>query len=176
MIKQVLIYLSVIVLVVACGSGGPKKPKNLISKNDMVNILIDARLLSSANSASKDIMEQRGLKLDSYVFDKYGIDSLQFAESNTYYAYYIKDYEEIYNKVTDSLERLKTALNEQKIKEEKEQKKREKDSINALKAKDSLDVTVKKDSLTEDVLKKKLKKEEGVLISPASSMNRQSPI
>lgn len=174
MIKRFLIYLSVILLVAACGFGGPEKPKNLISKKDMVNILIDARLLSSATSGSKDIMEERGLKLDSYVFEKHGIDSLQFAESNAYYAYYMKDYEEIYNEVTDSLDRLKTVLNDQKVKEEKEQKKREKDSIDALKPKDSLGITVKKDSLVKKILKKNIIKDEGVLINPASSTNPQS--
>ena len=174
MAKQFLIYLSICFLVASCGFGGPEKPKNLISKKDMVNILIDARLLSSANGISKSKMEEHGIKLDSYVFEKYGIDSLQFAESNAYYTYYIKEYEEIYNQVTDSLERLKTVLNDQKVKEEKELAKREKDSINALKTKDSLGVTVKKDSLTKKTLKKSLIKEEGVLINPASSTNYQS--
>ncbi|HEX9601836.1 MAG TPA: DUF4296 domain-containing protein [Mariniflexile sp.] len=181
MIKRFLPYVSVALLVIACnGFGGPKKPSNLISKKDMANILMDARLIGSATHINKQKMQKHGIKLDSYVFEKYGIDSLQFALSNAYYAYHIKDYEEIYNIMTDSLEKLKKVLNEQKLKEEKEQEKREKDSINALKVKDSLGVTIKKDSLakkdslTEDLLKKKVKDDAGVLINPVSDKNHQS--
>lgn len=174
MTKRFLPYLSVALLVIACnGFGGPKKPSNLISKKTMANILMDARLIGSATHINKQKMQEHGIKLDSYVFEKYGIDSLQFALSNAYYAYHIEDYEEIYNIMTDSLEKLKKVLNEQKLKEEKEQEKREKDSINALKVKDSLDVTIKKDSLTEDLLKKKIKDDAGVLINPVSDKNPQ---
>lgn len=174
MTKRFLPCLGVALLVIACNSfGGPKKPSNLISKKTMANILIDARLMGSATHINKQKMQEHGIKLNSYVFEKYGIDSLQFALSNAYYAYHIKDYEEIYNTITDSLEKLKKVLNEQKLKEEKEQEKREKDSINALKVKDSLGVTIKKDSLTEDLLKKKIKDDAGVLINPVSDKNHQ---
>ncbi|MEN3323315.1 DUF4296 domain-containing protein [Mariniflexile soesokkakense] len=175
MIKRLILSLSLVLLVVACNSfGGPKKPSNLISKKTMVNILIDARLMGSATTINKKKMQEHGIALESYVFEKYGIDSLQFALSNEYYAYHINDYEEIYNTITDSLEKLKKVLNEQKLKEEKEQKKRDKDSINALEVKDSLGVIVKKNTLTEDLLKKKIKEDTGILINPASSTNRQS--
>ena len=99
------------------------------TKEKMVAILMDARLLGSASSINKETMKRHGVKLDTYVFEKHGIDSLQFALSNAYYAYHVKDYEAIYNKVTDSLEALKIIFNAQKLKEEKEKKKREKDSI-----------------------------------------------
>ncbi|WP_308991432.1 DUF4296 domain-containing protein [Mariniflexile litorale] len=175
MIKRFIPYLSFVLLVVACNNfGGPKKPNNLISKKMMVNILIDARLMGSATHAYKQKMQERGIEFDSYVFEKYGIDSLQFALSNSYYAYHIKDYEEIYNTISDSLEKLKTVLNERKLEEEEKQKKRVEDSINALKVKDSLDISIKKDTLTEDLLKKKIKEEEGVLINPVSHKNRRS--
>lgn len=173
--KRLLIYLSLILLVMACGYGGPEKPKNLIPKKTMVNILIDARIIGSATLINKQKMLKHGVKLDDYVFEKYGIDSLQFATSNAYYAYHINDYEEIYNTVTDSLEGLKKTLNELKLKEEKEEKKRVLDSIDAIKVKDSLDIIKKKDSLIPDVLKKHIKKGEGKLINPVSDMKHQSP-
>ncbi len=78
------------------------------------------------------------LRLSTYVFEKHGIDSLQFAMSNNYYAYYVKDYKEIYDKVIDSLEALKLVFKAQELKEKKELEQREKDSLNAIKIKDSL--------------------------------------
>ncbi|WP_379925816.1 DUF4296 domain-containing protein [Mariniflexile jejuense] len=158
--------MSVILSVTACGFGGPDKPKNLISKKTMVNILIDARLIGSAPFTSKQKMEDKGVNLNTYVFEKYGIDSLQFALSNEYYAYNLKDYEEIYSKVTDSLEKLKKTLKALQTKEEKEKKQMETDSINALKTKDSLKA--------DEFRKKKLDYDEGVLIKPVSDKTSQS--
>lgn len=147
MTKQFLLFFSILFLFISCGYGGPKKPKNLISKEMMVHILIDARLLGSATYMNKQKMQEHGIKLDSYVFEKYGIDSLQFALSNSYYAHNLKDYEDIYNTMMDSLENLKTALNDLKIKEEEEQAQRTKDSIETVRVKDSLNIITKKDSL-----------------------------
>lgn len=161
MLKQFVSFFCIMALVASCGFGGPKKPKNLISKKNMVAILIDAKLLATATSANQSILESHGVQINRYIFEKYDIDSLQFAESNKYYAHKIKDYEEIYTKVTDSLERLKVALKELELKEEKK-KKKETDSINAVTAKDSLAAVL---------VKKALKPEEGILISPASDKN-----
>ena len=161
MLKQFVSFFCIMALVASCSFGGPKKPKNLISKKNMVAILIDAKLLATATSANQSILESHGVQINRYIFEKYDIDSLQFAESNKYYAHKIKDYEEIYTKVTDSLERLKVALKELELKEEKK-KKKETDSINAVTAKDSLAAVL---------VKKALKPEEGILISPASDKN-----
>lgn len=185
MLKRFIIYLSVILTITACNNfSGPKKPKNLISKEKMVNILIDARLLGSANNINKNIMQKHGIEVSSYVFEKYGIDSLQFALSNEYYAYHIKDYEEIYDKVIDSLEELKVVFKDLELKEKKDKEKEEKDSINSLKTKkdslnelttqDSLKKPIKRDSLIKSKFKKKFEEEEGVLISPVSETSSQS--
>ena len=181
MLKQFIVYIIIILTITSCNIGAPKKPKNLISKAKMVNILIDARLISSATYINKNIMQEHGIEIKNYVFEKHGIDSLQFALSNEYYAYYIKDYEEIYNKVIDSLEKLKIVFKEQELKEKREKEKHEKDSlsnlvktkdsISIIKTRDSLKLKTKKDSLAEILRKKKSKINGGVLISPVSETN-----
>ncbi|QFZ54010.1 DUF4296 domain-containing protein [Oceanihabitans sp. IOP_32] len=85
----------------------PAKPENLISKDKMVDIILDIRLLSSATGSNKTILEKNNLEAENYVYNKHGVDSLQFALSNNYYAYFIDDYKAIYEKAQDSLERLK---------------------------------------------------------------------
>jgi hypothetical protein len=183
MLKQFTLYISILLTVLSCNIGAPKKPKNLISKAKMVNILIDSRMLSSATNVNKSIMQRHGIEVKNYVFKKYGIDSLQFALSNEYYAYYIKDYEGIYDKVTDSLEKLKIFFKELELKEKREKEKREKDSLSNLvkekdsvsiiKTRDSLKLKTKKDSLSEILKKKKKKIGEGILINPVSETNSQ---
>jgi hypothetical protein len=62
-----------------------------------------------------------------YIYDKYGIDSLQFVKSDTYYASIPTVYESIYTKVKDRLEKR-----EKFFEEERQQKQ---DSINKTKEK-----------------------------------------
>ncbi|MCB0388033.1 MAG: DUF4296 domain-containing protein, partial [Winogradskyella sp.] len=68
-------------------------------------------------------LEKNGIVPDSYVYDKHNIDSLQFLNSNNYYTYYINDYQEIINKVNDSLKTLRTKYNVLYEKEKYEEKK-----------------------------------------------------
>jgi hypothetical protein len=163
-LNRFIICVAILFTLLACNKlKGPKKPENLISKNKMVAVLIDAKLLTSANSANKLVMRDSGVNLDTFIYDKHNIDSLQFALSNSYYAFHVDDYEEIYSLVTDSLEKLKASLKEKEAQEWKAQTKREQDSLDQvlkqqqlqkpLKNLDSLRAIIKKDSLQiEDVL------------------------
>jgi len=111
----------------------------------MVNIILDLRVLASANGSNQKILQEKGVYSEDYVFKKYKIDSLTFSLSNNYYAYYVKDYDEIYTKVKDSLELLKKNLDQLVIQEEDE--KRKTDSINNVRKRDSLDLIRNKDSI-----------------------------
>lgn len=109
----------------------PEKPKNLISKADMVNILIDLKLIASVTAANDiKVLDSNYVHSEQYVYKKYNIDSTQFALSNNYYAFHLKDYEDIYTKVKDSLEALSRYYEDLELKELKER--RTQDSIKAL--------------------------------------------
>ncbi len=174
MIKKLFIYLSVILLIASCYKfDKPDKPKNLISKEQMVNILIDIRLLASANGSNKIILENNKIHKNTYVYKKYQIDSLQFALSNNYYAYYLDEFEAIYAKVKDSLDILKNKFDALAKQEEKEKKFRDsiqgivkKNSIRILQLKGYINLLVKKDSL-----KSLIKKDSIRLITMKDSLN-----
>lgn len=148
-IKRLVLLVGVIFIATACNKlKGPEKPKNLISKDKMVDILIDAKLIMSASSKNKIIMRDNGLDINNYIYKKHSIDSLQFTLSNDYYAFHIEDYEDIYTRLADSLEKLKAELKEKEAAEWKEKTKREADSLEKVfeeKNKDSLGLV--KDSL-----------------------------
>lgn len=179
--KRFITYLIPLLAFIACNKfNGPKKPKNLISKEQMVNIIIDAKLISSASSINKKLMVDSGVDIENYVYNKHQIDSLQFALSNEYYAYYVKDYEEIYNQVTDSLELLQTKYKDLEAEEWKEKTKREEDSLKAvfanndytlLKNKINIRAVFNKDSLLKNSEKNKLQK--GFLVEPISDNESQ---
>ncbi len=108
MIKRLITLILISLLVTSCYKyKEPKKPENLISKRDMANILIDLRLIRSANGNNKKVLDSHYVKASSYIYKKYNVDSLQFTLSNDYYAYFIEDYDEIYTRVKDSLTKLK---------------------------------------------------------------------
>lgn len=122
--KNIFIAITLFSLITSCyDAEKPNKPENLLSKDKMVEVLLDVSLLNAAKGINKSILEKNGIVPDSYVYDKHNIDSLQFLNSNNYYTYYINDYQEIINKVNDSLKTLRTKYNVLYEKEKYEEKK-----------------------------------------------------
>lgn len=129
MIKKTA-YLFLILLLISCGSEGKKrvkKPSDLISKNTMVDIIYDMSIISAAKGVNRKLMEQEGLHPEKYIYDKYNIDSVQFAQSNEYYAFDLDAYEQIYSKVKVKLENNKKLYSDLVQIEQKQ-----KDSINKI--------------------------------------------
>ncbi len=81
----------------------PEKPDDLISKEKMVDILTDSYLMNAARSINSRIINERGIKLDSTLYKKYNIDSLQFARSNAYYTSDLNGYTSMFNQVEQRL-------------------------------------------------------------------------
>ncbi len=112
-----------------------KKPDNLIPEDKMVEVLTELNLLNSAKNYNKRILEETGLQPDTYLYSKYKIDSLQLAESTTYYAKKYDKFDGIYQKVKQNLEAMKAKL--EVIREEEQ---RIEDSLRALDKKDTLKI------------------------------------
>jgi hypothetical protein len=139
MINKLTLIIALLLLV-SCqknGIGKPKKPDNLIPKNKMVEIIYDMSLITVAKGVNKRLLEENGLNPEEYVYNKYNIDSIQFVESNNYYAYHLEDYNNIYSQVKDRLTKEKAMYNDLIMREKKE-----KDSLKALRM-NKIDTTVK---------------------------------
>jgi len=117
------------IFLVSCGNiDKPKKPKNLIPKDQMAHIILDLSLLRSAEGTYKTQMEDEGYSLESYVYERHHIDSTQFVLSSEYYSYDLDTYLKIYEKVEDSLQKLKEFYENERTEKAKERRKN--DSIN----------------------------------------------
>ncbi|MBL7558196.1 DUF4296 domain-containing protein [Olleya sp. YSTF-M6] len=101
----------------------PEKPDDLISEDKMVDVLVETVIMSSAKGINKRELENKGILPDSFIYKKHKIDSLQFVNSNNYYAYDIENFNQIYTRVKDSLEALRLHYKEVQKKEEKSKKK-----------------------------------------------------
>ncbi|NCO64883.1 MAG: DUF4296 domain-containing protein [Flavobacteriales bacterium] len=179
MIKKLTLYLGTLLLLVSCYTfNKPKKPDHFLSKKEMVNIILDLRIIASANGSNQILLQNQGIYSEDYVYKKYNIDSATFALNNHYYAFYVNDYDDIYNKVKDSLEVLKTTLEALSLEEEAQKRKtdsinnqKKRDSLNLLKTNDSLKLLPKKDSIFKVKFKEKIKPK---LIEPVSETTLQS--
>ncbi len=149
-----LIYIVFGILIIGCGdSDRPTKPDNLISKEKMSDIIYDVFLLNAAKGVNKVVLEKNGILPQEYVFQKYNIDSLQFALSNDYYSYDTQVYEGIMEKVKLKIEQEKKINDSINSKEEKT-----KDSLRSARVK------------TNDTLSKmKIQKIKADTISPIES-------
>lgn len=111
-----------------------KKPDNLIPEDIMVDVLTELNLLNSAKNFNKRILEETGLQPDTYLFSKYKIDSLQLAESTSYYAKKYDKFDGIYQRVKQNLEGMREKLDviraeEQRIEDSLRILKKSKDTL-----------------------------------------------
>lgn len=87
-----------------------KKPDSLIPEQKMVEVLTDLSILYSAKNYNRKILEETGLPLKTYLYEKHQIDSLQLAQSTEYYAKNYTQFKKIYNQVKLNLDKMKTDL------------------------------------------------------------------
>lgn len=103
-------FLHIIILSVflgACTSNTIlKKPKDLIPKEEMVDLLTDIFIANGAMSV-KNTNLKRNVNYFPFVFEKYKIDTTRFKESNYYYTSRIDDYDYILGEVDKRLKALK---------------------------------------------------------------------
>lgn len=95
-------------------------PEDLIPETKIVEVLTELSLLNSAKNYNKRFLEETGLKPDEYLYQKYNIDSTQLAESTRYYANNHLQFERIYIRVRENLEKFKKdhevlALEQQRV-------------------------------------------------------------
>ncbi len=135
----------------------PEAPQNLIPRDKMVEVFTEAYLINAARSYDKRTILENKVKLDSFIYKKFDIDSLQFAESNAFYTSNLNTYNDLFIRVEERMNLLKIrvdSIHEIVLAEEK----RVQDSINEAK-KDSLGLEIKKDTLVKS----------SQLIDPAST-------
>jgi len=157
-----------------------EKPEDLISESKMIDVLTELSLLHAARNYNKQKLENIGVDPDTYIYEKFDIDSLQFERSNDWYSEQYTDYERIYDSVKARLQIMKSRLDsirDIEVKIEDSIRKVKSDSLEAL---DSLKVTPREiDSLKIDSLKQRefrelTRKKKDSLIAPPVSAKKDS--
>jgi len=134
---------AILVLLTCCSEKLMEKPENLIARDKMVTILKDLAVVNAAKTTNVGLMRENNVKPMDYIFKKHGIDSVQFVESDKYYASLPVQYESIYREVESRLEKEQNILKKAKevrdsLKLLETERKREMDNAKKQKIKDSL--------------------------------------
>ena len=109
--KQLIIFIVVVLSFFSCQHViHPEKPENLIPKDKMIDILTETYLDNAARSVDNKSIIAKGIKMDSMVYKNFGIDSLQFAKSNAFYAADINTYMEMFQKVESRLNAMQEKM------------------------------------------------------------------
>lgn len=108
--KKLILFFTAIMLVASgCKDKVIEKPKNLIDRDKMVDIIYDLALLEAAKSQTAGTYQYP--RSSKFLKEKYKIDSLTFAQSTQYYASDMKEYKKIYEEVKERLNAENTRLN-----------------------------------------------------------------
>lgn len=119
MMKKVIIpFLIILSVFVSCKKELAKEPKHLIEKEKMVDIMYDLTILGAMRNQNAVLLDSFKNNSNEYIYKKYKIDSVQFAQSNIYYAADFKGYKIMYEQVKSRLDKNKS-LTEAVIKVEK---------------------------------------------------------
>jgi uncharacterized lipoprotein NlpE involved in copper resistance len=99
-----LILMLVTLVLLGCGNKQPEKPANLIPIDTMQAILYDLAIIDAARVSNPQAIADAGISQQGYIYEKYKIDSLQFAQSNAFYTSDLENYIVMYEKVLNQIE------------------------------------------------------------------------
>lgn len=152
--RNIVLLLFLIFLVSCQDLKKTEKPKDLIGEAKMIDVLTELSLLQAARNFNKQKLEDTGINADTYIYEKFDIDSLQLQRSIGWYSEQYTQYERIYDSVKIRVQFMKNkldSLREIELKIEDSIRQAKNDSLQAL---DSLNMDPKlRDSLKEDLKK-----------------------
>jgi hypothetical protein len=106
--KRILSILIPFFVLASCNNLPVEKPDHFIEEEMMTNILYDLTLFEVIKSQRKFDSVTNWVGGKEYVYNKYGIDSLQFVESHQYYISQIETYKKMYDQVNERLQSKKS--------------------------------------------------------------------
>ena len=99
-------------LALSCGNKLMEEPEDLIPRDKMSEILYDMALLDAIDNSYPQVLTENDLKVMEFLYEKYGIDSLQFVQSDLYYASVPAEYQKIYEAVEERLTQKRDSISE----------------------------------------------------------------
>jgi hypothetical protein len=128
--KNFVLIILVLFLSVSCKKELVKQPKRLIEKGKMIDIMYDLSVLDAIKYSNPLSLDSSDSSPKKFIFQKYKVDSLQFAQSNMYYAADYENYKDMFDQIAKRLENnQKKADSLVKIEEKKAEKAKKKNKV-----------------------------------------------
>jgi hypothetical protein len=102
--KNFAFIILVLFLAVSCKKELVKEPKKLIEKGKMIDIMYDLSVLDAIKYSNPLSLDSLDASPKKFIFQKYKVDSLQFAQSNMYYAADYENYKDMFDQIAKRLE------------------------------------------------------------------------
>ena len=107
------IMISLVLLLFNCQMNEKYTDKSdIISEKKMIDIIYDMALINVSKGINKRILENNGMKPQTYILKKYKIDSMLFVRSNNFYSKDLDKYLYIYDQVLKKLEKNRQLIND----------------------------------------------------------------
>jgi hypothetical protein len=97
--RKIMSFLVILMLFSSCKEEAVEKPDRLIEREKMVDIMYDLAILEGVKYQNPTSMVTYTINPAQYIYKKYKIDSLQFAQSNVYYASNYEEYKDVFDEV-----------------------------------------------------------------------------
>lgn len=157
--KKIILFLAILTLFFSCKEDVVKKPKRLIEKDVMVDIMYDISILDAIRYQNPSSIDSFKINAKDFIFKKYKVDSLQFINSNIYYSSDYEGYKIMFDQVVKRIDNQKTVADSLiKLEEKKLKKVKKIKRIKKPLAADTLSKGrkqfVKKNLIKESVMKK----------------------
>jgi|AntRauMFilla1563_2_1112583.scaffolds.fasta_scaffold01571_5 hypothetical protein len=94
----------------SCTENPVEKPNNLLSEEVMLDILYDTALLQAAEGYVPQKLTEGNIIVNTFIFNKYKIDSATYYQNHKYYAANLSKYKKMYRKVVARLENSQIKL------------------------------------------------------------------
>lgn len=115
MIKNWILFVSIVMLTVSCDSIFTSKPAGTLNEDEMIDILVDIHLTEATLRISNDSLSRKNDTTDqrirfAHVFRKHDIDPDDFNKSMDYYLEHIELLDNIYKEVINRLTEMEATL------------------------------------------------------------------
>ncbi|NQY06954.1 MAG: DUF4296 domain-containing protein [Flavobacteriaceae bacterium] len=118
-------YIIIIALFFSCQKlENVEKPRQLIKKEQMVEILSDLAIYSASKSQDRKLVESKNVDIHLFLSNKYNIDTTTLKQNIDYYASDLETYMQMQEQVKAFLEKEKKKYDRINVKEERERKKK----------------------------------------------------
>ncbi|KIQ21701.1 hypothetical protein RT99_10500 [Flavobacterium sp. MEB061] len=103
--KNFVVIILVLFFAVSCKKELVKEPKRLIEKGKMIDIMYDLSVLDAIKYHNPLSLDSLDASPKRFILQKYKVDSLQFAQSNMYYASDYESYKDMFDQIAKRLEK-----------------------------------------------------------------------